>query len=74
MSRCRDWNNTYSGIINYLDKNGIKDKDLIKKSRELVYAYTKEGSFSERVLIIREDFNMFKKFMKSKIKMNEIQN
>lgn len=74
MSRGRDWNNTYCGIINYLAKNGIKDKEVMKKSRKLVYAYTKEGSFSERVLIIREDFNTFKKFMKSKIKTNEIQN
>ncbi len=64
MSRYFDWTRTHDGIINYLINykkiNCNKASDVAKK---LICEFTKEGSFSERCLLIKKDFNKFKLFI-----------
>jgi len=68
MSRCAEWNGTYSHIINYIiNKKTIpwsKGCDIAKKQ---IYSYTNskefKGSFSDRVMFVRKNFSSFMNFL-----------
>lgn len=68
MGRCNDWHNTNNGIANYLINNKKVDSRIaFDLTRELVYSYTKTGSYSERVLEIGKDFKKFRDFINKEI-------
>ena len=76
MSRCGQWNGTYGHIINYLiDKKGISDNKSMCVAKKLIYDYTKskefKGSFSDRVMYIRQNFSSFMNYLNINVITNE---
>ena len=68
MSRCGEWNGTYNHVANYLiDKKGISDRKAFNVAKKLIYDYTTtnkyKGSFSDRVMYVRKNFNQFMNFL-----------
>ncbi len=68
MSRCAEWNGTYSHIINYIiDKKSIKWNKGCDIAKKEIYNYTNskefKGSFSDRVMFIRKNFSSFMNFL-----------
>ncbi len=64
MSRFFDWTRTHDGIINYLiNYKNINSNKASIISKRLIYKFTKEGSLSERCLLIKDDFEKFKLFI-----------
>jgi len=77
MSRCHEWNSALSGFTNYLLKQGFEldirntkgkaDRYLWPEMRKIINHYCKikkiKGSFSERILIMNEDFKSFREWV-----------
>ena len=66
MNRFRKWNNALSGISKFLKKQGIKlheynMKGEIKIINQYSTKHNLKGSLSERILLISENFEQFKK-------------
>jgi len=69
MSRYKDWTNAWSGIATWLmnfDKKLNADKEINNYSKALKL----KGSFSERCLLISENFNQFKNYIKQNHERN----
>jgi hypothetical protein len=72
MSRCGEWNGTYSHIANYLiDKKNVSDKKAFGEAKRLIYEYTKSkgitGSFSDRVMYVRKNFSQFMDYLQNNL-------
>ena len=68
MNRCKKWNNAFAGISNFLDKKGFKlNNSNMKIEARIVNTYCKrhkiKGSFSERILLITDNFESFKQYI-----------
>lgn len=72
MSRCADWNNTYSHVVNYLiDKKNVSDKKAFGEAKRLINEYTNSkeftGSFSDRVMYVRGNFSSFMNYLQKNL-------
>lgn len=71
MSRYQEWNHALNGISKTIKYCGFKvNSNNFTIESNFVNKYSKlnklEGSFTERLLLISEDFKPFKQFLKDK--------
>lgn len=79
MSRFHEWTSAWNGMINYMNKVGIRVyKHNTIKEGHIFNDYCRKnkikGSFSERVLLVEEDFESFRKYIDEKSKRQKTKN
>lgn len=76
MSRCKKWNSALSGLAKTVQQSGLKTNDAnFKEEKKVIDQFCRkekiDGSFSERVLKVSENYNQFKAFVKDKADNDE---
>ena len=71
MSRCTKWNNALSGLSKSIQQSGIKtNSSNFKEEKKVIEDFCKKekinGSFSEKVLKVSDNYNSFKAFIDEK--------
>lgn len=71
MSRCKKWNSALSGLSKTIEQSGMKTNNTnFKEEKKVIDEFCRKekinGSFSERVLQVSENYNSFKSFVKDK--------
>jgi len=66
MSRYQKYINSLTGISNFIQAQGIKRTDTDKLVNEYSKLNSLKGSYSDRILMITDNFKPFREFINTK--------
>jgi len=78
MSRFREWTSTYGKILNWIEEN-TKTKtysQVVSRTKNNIHNYCNkhkiQGSFTDKVLYIRQNYNVFINHLKKKYENSNV--